>query len=252
MIRLAYFSPLQPGEYTGTKFSTNPFHVKDVSLSCGSTNFDTLNKTEDALKTSTYRKLEFTTQKNSVWGEVMGHGPSVDSLLCSNSALFRHDLYLREHGDASSQKLATFKREGHCINITQSDITRMLKDAVRFLGSSLGLTTKDVSASSLIMAGAMALLCFGVDTEIIKLVGRWRSDEMIRYLNVQVDPLNINFTKRMLQPGIYCLHPTMRCPILCPATNPSFLSTQLSHITQPCCIWRMENMCLNLAQLKGS
>jgi hypothetical protein len=33
----------------------------------------------------------------------------------------------------------------------------------------------------------MALLCAHVDTEIIHLVGRWCSDEMLRYLHVQAE-----------------------------------------------------------------
>ena len=43
----------------------------------------------------------------------------------------------------------------------------------------------DVSARSLRAAGAMALLCADVDSDRIRLLGRWQSDQMFRYLHVQ-------------------------------------------------------------------
>jgi hypothetical protein len=35
----------------------------------------------------------------------------------------------------------------------------------------------------------MALLCAKVDTNLIRLLGRWCSDEMLRYLHVQTFPI---------------------------------------------------------------
>ena len=36
----------------------------------------------------------------------------------------------------------------------------------------------------------MALLCAGVDSSnLIRMIGRWRSDEMYRYLHVQAQPV---------------------------------------------------------------
>ena len=67
-------------------------------------------------------------------------------------------LYLREEGANPSQKLVILKRGGCWVNTTPTDISRKLKDAVRFLGPSLGFIPKDVSEQSLHVAGAMALL----------------------------------------------------------------------------------------------
>ena len=56
-------------------------------------------------------------------------------------------------------------------------ITAHLKTTVKiFAGTHLGFTHQDVSAQYLWAAGAMALLCSGVDNDIISLIGRWRSD----------------------------------------------------------------------------
>ena len=95
MTHIAYFLLLRAGEYTGTKSPTNPFQLGNMSLSCGVVNFNTLQPLKSALKTSNYGKLEFTTQKNAILGEVVGHGTSGDALMCPNSALDLRILYLR-------------------------------------------------------------------------------------------------------------------------------------------------------------
>ena len=53
----------------------------------------------------------------------------------------------------------------------------------------------------------MALLCAAVDTDIIRLIGRWRSDEMFRYLHTQAAPLTKNVSRRMVDSGDYVLVP---------------------------------------------
>ena len=53
----------------------------------------------------------------------------------------------------------------------------------------------------------MALLCSGVDHDITSLIGRWRSDKMMRYLHVQAEPIMRNFSKLMISQGNYNLLP---------------------------------------------
>jgi hypothetical protein len=60
----------------------------------------------------------------------------------------------------------------------------------------------------------MALLCAHVDTDIIRLLGRWRSDEMLRYLHVQAEPVMRDFSRRMLSGGTFTLLPNQDVPIL--------------------------------------
>ena len=87
IIHIAYFFLLSPVEYIGTKSPTTPFQLKDVSLSCGTANFDIFQTPTVALKTSTYGKMDFTMKKNDVHGEGVVHGTSGDALMCPNSAL---------------------------------------------------------------------------------------------------------------------------------------------------------------------
>ena len=58
----------------------------------------------------------------------------------------------------------------------------------------------------------MALLVAGVDTDRIKLMGRWRSDAMLRYLTVQAEPIMRHFAEKMLQ-GDYVLHANGTVPL---------------------------------------
>jgi hypothetical protein len=97
--------------------------------------------------------------------------------------------------------------------VTANDITVTLRHSVTALGSTLGFKASDVSARSLRAAGAMALLCAHVDTDTIRLLGRWRSDEMLRYLTVQAQPIMRDFASRMLQGGHYTLLPNASVPI---------------------------------------
>jgi hypothetical protein len=53
----------------------------------------------------------------------------------------------------------------------------------------------------------MALLCAGVAGDRIRMIGRWRSDEMFRYLHVQAQPVMTGVAAAMLRGGSYQLAP---------------------------------------------
>ena len=94
------------------------------------------------------------------------------------------------------------------------DITHTLRDAVNFLTpAALGFNPADIEARSLRAAGAMALLCANVDSDRIRIVGRWRSDEMFRYLHPQAQPLMQNFAQRMVAGGTFVLLPNQEVPL---------------------------------------
>jgi hypothetical protein len=94
--------------------------------------------------------------------------------------------------------------------IKPADISHVLKLATTTLSSAYGFTCADVSARSLPASGSMALLNSGVDTDII---GRWRSDEILRYFHVQAEPLMQGHSSLMLTSGDYTLHPNSAVPL---------------------------------------
>eukprot|EP00956_Cyclotella_meneghiniana_P040450 scaffold195779_cov33-Cyclotella_meneghiniana.AAC.1 len=53
-----------------------------------------------------------------------------------------------------------------------------------------------------------------VDSDVIRLIGRWRSDEMLRYLHVQAAPLMQDYSRRMLRSSDYSLIPNQTVPML--------------------------------------
>ena len=146
-------------------------------------------------------------------GKVVGQVPSGDPLLCPRDALARQIIHLRKHSADKTQPIASFMTpKGSWKHVTPTMITKVFKGAVSLSGENLGFLPKDVSARSLRAAGAMALLCSSIITDIIRLIGRWRSEEMLRYLYLQVEPLMRGFSKRMVTHGNYRMLPGQRVP----------------------------------------
>jgi hypothetical protein len=163
----------------------------------------------------TFVTLTFTTQKNGVRGEVIGLGRSGNPVLCPVLALARRIAHLRNHNAPPQQPLAS------CYSIPTSqpqlikpaDITAALRFSTAIIGPSVGFLPSDISARSLRAAGAMALLCAQVDTDVIRLLGRWHSDEMLRYLHIQAEPVMRDFARRMLVGGSFTLLPNQTVPL---------------------------------------
>ena len=207
----AFFFLLRPGEYTSTPSDTKPFHLCDVQLFIGMARLDLLSASDADLNAATFTSYTFTNQKNGVRGEVIGLGRSGSPLACPVLATVRRLLHLRAHNASPNTPLATYYRTSHGRTtrhpVTPPDITAILRMSVHALGPTLGFLPSDITARSLRAGGAMALLLAQVDTDIIRLIGRWRSDEMLRYLHLQAQPVMLNFARRMLQAGVYTILP---------------------------------------------
>jgi hypothetical protein len=212
MCCIAFFFLLRPGEYTVSPGESTPFRLCDVQFQIGSRRLNTMLSSDAELRSATFATLTFTTQKNGVRGEVIGLGRSGHTQLCPVISLCTRVLHARSHSAAPSAPLAAYFSHGRWSHVTSGDITSTLQLAVAYLGPELGFLPSDVSARSLRAAGAMALLCAKVDTDMIRLVGRWRSDEMLRYLHVQAEPTMRNFSSQMLRHGTFVLHPNSSVP----------------------------------------
>ncbi|KAK1736299.1 hypothetical protein QTG54_012899 [Skeletonema marinoi] len=214
MIAMAFFFLLRPGEYTATKSESTPFELKDVQLWLGCVRLNLETATDAEILASTFGALTFDKQKNSVRGEVIGHARSGDQDLCPVRCIARRVVHLRRNHAAPNTPLATaFQADGTTFRLKPAHITTTLKQAVTFLGpSALGFLPADVSARSLRAAGANALLCGGVDTDVIRLLGRWRSDEMLKYLHTSAEPLMRDYARQMLTGGAFTLIPNQDCP----------------------------------------
>jgi hypothetical protein len=210
---LAFFWLLRPGEYCSSSDS-HPFRLRDVQLFIGNARLDPLTCALADLARVTFVTLTFTTQKNGVRGEIIGHARSGHLYACPVVSVISRVRYLRQHGappDAPLCVVRSTTTNAWC-TISSKLVTDTIRTSASILGPHLGFNAEDVSARSCRAGGAMALLCGRVDTSIIQLVGRWRSDVMLRYLHLQAGALMSNLASTMLQAGAFQLIPGQEVP----------------------------------------
>ena len=209
---IGFYFLLRPGEYLGAPRASNPhgslFRLADVQFWLGSRALCPLTCSDADLLASTFVCLTFTNQKNGVRNETIGHGRSGHPHLCPVHCLALRVLALRAHGliDPTTPLNAVLPRPGHLRYILASDLTSHIRAALH-LHPDPAYTVADVSVRSTRAGGAMALLCAGIDGDRIRLIGRWRSDEMYRYLHVQAAPVMTGLSAAMLRGGSFRLTP---------------------------------------------
>lgn len=187
---LGFFFLLRPGEYLSKSSAQFPFKLKQVFFRIGSSEYhaDTIpiHLLEDE-KRLTFAGLQFDMQKNGVPDEKIGLGTANEDInpvaILANIVLaLRQQQQQQTTGDTP---LYIYYDETN----TQRKITdRLMTKYLR--GISLSVPTAQLpSIGALRCTGATALLEGGVDTSLIKLLGRWRSDEVFRYLHTQSEPM---------------------------------------------------------------
>jgi hypothetical protein len=211
MLTLGFFFLLRPGEYAATENpDATPFRVCDIHLLRNNTRLDTYHCAELDLHAATHVALEFTKQKNGVRGELVGLGRSGHAILCPVSTMIQCVLHFRLHQAPPATPIYTYYMTNTPHKITTSMLTTQLRQSCLALGSAVGIHPSDISVRSLRSSGAMALLCADVDSERIRLLGRWKSDEMLRYLHVQALPIVAPLATLMVQHGHFSFIPNNR------------------------------------------
>jgi hypothetical protein len=89
-------------------------------------------------------------------------------------------------------------------------LTHHLRQTCTAFGAELGIAPANISIRSLRSSGAMALLCADVDSDRIRLLGRWKSNEMLCYLHVQALPIVAPLASLMVQHGNFSFIPNNR------------------------------------------
>jgi hypothetical protein len=206
-----FYFLLRPGEYLGTPHQATGsplFRMRDVQFWIGSRALDHSACSDDDLLAATFVTLTFTEQKNGVRNETIGHGRSGHLHLCPVVALATRFIALRAQGATLDASLNAFRPSPNASfqHISAAHITSRIR-AVLHLHPDPAYTVSDVSVRSTRAGGAMALLCAGIDSNIICLVGRWRSDEMYRYLHVQAQLIMNGLSAAMLRGGSFRLTP---------------------------------------------
>jgi hypothetical protein len=214
MICIAFFFLLRPGEYTGTSTDSHPFLLEHVTLHLGSRPLHYITSPLAQLYAATSVTYTFPQQKNNNRNEQVAHGRSDHPLCCPVKATLRRLLYHRHMHTPSNKPLATYyNSRNRRIAITAQDVTEQIRAAGTANFHLTGIAATDLSARSLRAGGAMALLCGKVDFDIIKMLGRWHSDVMIRYLHIQAQPVIQQLAVKMFNKGRYSFLPTDTVPL---------------------------------------
>jgi hypothetical protein len=208
MITLGFFFLLRPGEYTHTgNTEAAPFRLHNIHIFRNNVRLNTLHCPEEHLDSATQVALEFTKQKNGVQGELVGLGRSNHAFLCPVKAMIWRIKHLRLHNAIPTTPIYKYHDNRQWAAISTIHITHRLRLATASVGHEVGVRPTDISVRSLRSSGAMALLCADVDSDRIRLLGCWRSDEMLRYLHVQALPIVAPLANLMVQHGFYNLLP---------------------------------------------
>jgi hypothetical protein len=164
-----------------------------------------------SLDSVTFISLTFTRQKNGVRGERVGHSRSGDPDLCPVISLLSRIRHLRSTMPPPATPLNAYFHLGAWAYVLPAAITALLRLAAT-TSAPPRICPPLLSARSTRSGGAMALLNGGVDSDRIRLIGRWRSDEMYRYLHVQSQPAMTGTAAAMLHSACLPLSPTLPAP----------------------------------------
>ena len=105
---IAFFFLLRPGEYCagGTDTVTTPFILRDIQFFVGTQPFQATTASSATCSAATFVSLIFTTQKNGVKGESIGHGATGHPRACAVAAIRRCVAHLRQHSANPDTHLA--------------------------------------------------------------------------------------------------------------------------------------------------
>ena len=216
LIVVAFFWLLRPAEYLNSESAesrSQAFRFQDIHFTIDGKVYNACNAPlhdENDLDRITFASLQFFDQKNAVRGEQVGHRPNDDPLLCPAKALGRIAIHLKRNKAKPSDPIHRHynRRQKKWHEVKPEFVTNALRHAATDVEPTTGIKPSLISARSLRPGGATALLCAGVDSDAIQLLGRWKSDAMLRYLRIQAAAIAQNFAQKMLDHGSYTFHPT--------------------------------------------
>jgi hypothetical protein len=207
MITITFFFLLRPGEYTGTTMDDMPFWLESVALYVRDRRLDVMTASFVELDAATSVSYTFTTQKNGTRDKKLVQGLSGDSKCCPITATARRIKYHRAKNSKQTVSVASYYRAHRRTNIRGKAITDTLRHAMTVNYHRIGIHANEISARSLRAGGAMAMMCSKIDLNNIRMMGRWHSDAMMRYLHVQTQPIVKRYAAKMFNNGTYTFQP---------------------------------------------
>ena len=99
--------------------------------------------------------------------------------------------------------LSTVRNKEKWNNTQSSEIMYAIQTVDQASGPAIRFTPEDASMPYLRAGGAMALLAAQMDSDTIRILGRWRSDTMLRYLHTMSKSFTDGLAFHMFQYGNY-------------------------------------------------
>ena len=182
--------------------ANTPFRLCDVEFNLGGRHFfNPQSATIVQLRAADFVSLTFSNQKNGVKGEKLAHMSNGQPQSCPVRAVLRRVEHLRLHQAPASTPLYCYYSNGRPHRVTSAMVTSILRAAALTIPGYAGVRPDNIATRSLRSSVAMVLLLGGIDPDRIRILGRWRSDAMYRYLHSHALPL-IRDNSRIMFRGI--------------------------------------------------
>ena len=101
---------------------------------------------------------------------------------CAIRRLLHHVAYHRCRCAPRDIPIASYHDSAKWRVLKSSNITKAIRESIQHIGPIVGLSPSNASTRSLRASGAMPMLLGGVNGDVIRILGCWKSDTMRRYL----------------------------------------------------------------------
>ena len=144
--------------------------------------------------------LTFETQKKDEKFDRVTLLASNDDLLCPVRSWAAIVKRIRSYeGSNEDTAVSAVWTNGRIDHITSQQMIHALQDAVEAIGTEkLNIEKHEIGTHSLRSGAAMAMFLGGIDSERIKMIGRWNSDCFLRYIRKQVEQFSQDVSKKMI------------------------------------------------------
>ena len=236
LIIVAFHWLLRPTEYlvpSDKSTRSTPFRFQDINLTIRGNIYNATTaplNDERIIKLIEHATLTFSDQKNAVKDETVGHSAVPDEdFFCPCKALGRIARRLRLAKAPPDTPIFRFYHttDKTWMSAKPQFVTNALRHAAADLESVTGVNRKLLSARSLRPGGATALLCADIEPDHISLLGRWKSDAMFRYLQIQAATRKLSAA--MHKHGGYTFSPSAYQTMGLPREAPPSVAALLAH-----------------------
>lgn len=186
---IGFYFLLRPSKYLWTTAAQAPFTLHDISFK--------VNGIFIGAPQATKVSLNFTEQKNGVKNETICLTRSTNLHACPVRRTASRVQHLRTHLASPDTPIFSFYENSTARACAVSDrmITHFLRKAAAYTPY-----PGDYTVGALRNTGAQTLLEAGVPKHMIQLIGRWRSDEIFRYLTARSETLMQPYAEAMISP----------------------------------------------------